>query len=78
MSYTSDLVDEINVLILFDTSNGQEGLKVHTSAQDGSIEATKRLYQKGLITQKDGGYLTGLGVDAVEHAQTLLTILTTD
>lgn len=78
MSYTTDLVDEINVLILFDTANGQEGLKVHASAGSDSVEATKRLHQKGLITQKDGGYLTGLGVDAAEHAQTLLTILTTD
>ena len=78
MSYTTDLVDEINVLILFDASNGQEGLKVHTSAASGSIDATKRLHQKGLITQKDGGYLTGLGVDAAEQAQSLLTILTTD
>ena len=78
MSYTTELVDEINVLILFDTSNSQEGLKVHTSAESGLITATKRLHEKGLITQKDGGYLTGLGVDAAEQAQSLLTILTTD
>lgn len=78
MSYTTKLVDETNMLILFDLSNGQEGIKVHASAGDASIEATKRLYEKGLITQKDGGYLTGLGVDAAEHAQSLLTILTTD
>ena len=78
MSYTTKLVDETNMLILFDLSNSQEGIKVHTSAGDDSIEATKRLYEKGLITQKDGGYLTALGVDAAEHAQSLLTILTTD
>lgn len=78
MSYTTKLVDEINILILFDLANSQEGIKVHTSAGGDSIEATKRLYEKGLITQKDGGYLTGLGVDATEHAQSLLTILTTD
>jgi len=33
------------------------------------------LHAKGLITQADGGYLTSLGRDAAEQAQTLLTIL---
>ena len=77
MHYKKELVDEINVLALFDITNGQEGLKVHSSASDDSIEATIRLYDKGLITQKDGGYLTDLGIDAAEHVQSLLTILST-
>ena len=75
MPYTTELVDEINVLVLFNVSNNQEGLKVHSTANDSSIDATKRLFDKGLITQKDGGYLTDLGVEAVEHAQSLLTLL---
>lgn len=75
MPYTTELVDEINVLVLFNVSNNQEGLKVHSTANDSSIGATKRLFDKGLITQKDGGYLTDLGVEAVEHAQSLLTLL---
>lgn len=78
MPYKKEFVDELNVLALFDVSNGQEGLKVHSSASDESIEATNRLYDKGLITQKDGGYLTDLGLDAAEHVQSLLTILSTD
>ena len=78
MSYTTEFIDELNVLILFDVSNGQEGLKVHTSADRKLIDATKRLHEKGLVTLDDGGYLTVLGIDAAEHAQSLLTILTTD
>ena len=42
-----------------------------------AIAAAKRLHAKGLIDQPDGGYLTSLGRDAAEQAQTLLTILTT-
>jgi len=42
------------------------------------IEAVRRLHAKGLLTQVDGGYLTGLGRDAAEHAQAMLTILTSD
>ncbi len=78
MSYTEELVNELNVLILFDSSNNQEGIKVHKSAEKSAISAAKRLHEKGLITQIDGGYLTGLGLDAAKYAQTLLTILTTD
>lgn len=75
MPYKKEIVDEINVLVLFDTTNGQEGLKVHSTATSASIEAAKRLFNKGLVTQKDGGYLTDLGVDAAQHAQSLLSIL---
>ena len=45
-------------------------------AAPAAIAATQRLYDKGLVTQKDGGYLTPLGLEAAEHAQTLLTVLT--
>lgn len=78
MSYTTELIDELNVLNLFDLSNHQEGIKIHKSASATAIAASQRLYEKGLITQTDGGYLTSLGIDAAEHAQILLTILTTD
>jgi len=78
MSYTTELTDELNVLTLFDLANHQEGIKVHKSAEATAIAAAQRLHDKGLITQTDGGYLTNLGLDAAEHAQTLLTILTTD
>ena len=78
MSYTSELLDELNVLNLFDLSNSQEGIKVHESAAGNAVDAAKRLHDKGLITQDDGGYLTSLGLDAAEHAQTLLMILTTE
>jgi uncharacterized protein (TIGR02647 family) len=39
------------------------------------IDAAIRLYQKKLITQNDGGYLTDLGREAAEHADALLSIL---
>lgn len=75
MSYTPELVAELEILRLFNLDNLQEGLKVHHDAQPSRIAAAQRLYEKGLITQADGGYLTSLGRDAAEHAQVLLTIL---
>ncbi|WP_097461868.1 TIGR02647 family protein [Mangrovitalea sediminis] len=76
MMLSSDLVDELHMLLLFDPANTQEGLKVHSTAEPSSVSAAQRLFEKGLITQPDGGYLTGLGQDAAEHAQALITILT--
>ena len=78
MMYTAEVTDELNVLTLFDLANHQEGIKIHKSSADQkSIDAAQRLYDKGLISQKDGGYLTALGLDAAEHTQNLFTILTT-
>jgi len=77
MSYTPELLDELNVLTLFNLTNHQEGIKVHHSAEEGAIAATQRLHEKGLVTQVDGGYLTDLGIEAAEHAQSLLLILDT-
>lgn len=76
MRYTPDLVEELNVLLRFNLATTLEGLKVHHTAAPEVIEAMRRLYDKGLVTQPDGGYLTDLGREAGEHAQDLLSILT--
>ncbi len=70
MPFKPDLVDELNVLIKFKASS-QEGLKVHKTAAPELIGATQRLFEKGMITQQDGGYLTPLGQEAVQLAQSL-------
>lgn len=76
MPYTPDMVDELNTLIRFDLETSQQGIKVHKTADTAVIAATRRLHDKGLLTLADGGYLTGLGRDAAEHAQAVLAILT--
>ncbi|MGY4491755.1 TIGR02647 family protein [Pseudomonas sp. TE3610] len=75
MSYTPELVAELEILALFNLENTQEGLKVHHTATPQAIAAAKRLYDKELITQVDGGYLTSGGLQAAQHAQALLTVL---
>ncbi|MFD2180143.1 TIGR02647 family protein [Veronia pacifica] len=75
MPFTPDLVDELNMLVKFTLSSDMAGLKVHSDASPSLIEATQRLYQKGLVTDYDGGYLTSIGRDAVEHAKEALRIL---
>ena len=77
MPYTSDLVHELNALIRFNLDSGQQGIKVHKTADAEVIAAVQRLHAKNLVTQADGGYLTSLGREAAEHAQTMLGFLTT-
>lgn len=78
MKLNQNFVDEINVLMMFSLETTMEGIKVHSNAEQGVIDATRRLFEKGLVTQEDGGYLTALGTEATEHASALLSILTTD
>jgi uncharacterized protein (TIGR02647 family) len=75
MPYTQDIVDELNILVRYNLSTTQEGIKVHKTAAPAIIAATQRLHEKGLISQKDGGYLTNLGREAAEQAQTVLDLL---
>jgi uncharacterized protein (TIGR02647 family) len=75
MAFSSELIDEINLLLQFDLSSGQSGIKVHSDAAPSSVAAAKRLFDKGLIDQIDGGYLTALGRETAQHAQGALRIL---
>ncbi len=75
MVLTADLIEELRVLLHYNLASIQEGIKVHGSAHPDMVEATQRLFDKGLISQHDGGYLTDLGVEAAEHAQAVLRIL---
>ena len=75
MRYTEDQMAEIDILIHYQLDTTQQGIKVHSSANRDQIDAVQRLYAKGLVTQKDGGYLTDIGRKAAEHAQALVLML---
>lgn len=72
--FNEEVMQELNLLMKFpDTS--LEGLKVHHSADPAMISAAKRLFEKGVTTQDDGGYLTDLGHEAAETAALLIGLL---
>lgn len=75
MPFDTNLTDELNVLTQFNLKNEQDGIKIHHTAASEIIAAAERLHSKGLITQKDGGYLTDIGRKAAEHSQALTIIL---
>jgi uncharacterized protein (TIGR02647 family) len=76
MQFTQDNLEELNILVRYKLTTTLEGIKVHTStAAPATVEATRRLFNKGLITLEDGGYLTALGHEAAEHAHALLGLM---
>ena len=75
MSYTPENIAELDLLMLFDLATSETGIKIHKTASPAAIAAAQRLFEKGFITQEDGGYLTNLGFVAVEHAQSLYALL---
>ncbi|PHS16437.1 MAG: TIGR02647 family protein [Kangiella sp.] len=75
MSLTPDLLNELDLLNLFDLSSTQGGIKIHQDAGDNKINAAQRLFDKGIISQTDGGYLTDRGVETAEHVQILVKML---
>ncbi len=75
MHFTREQTAELNVLIQFNLDSTMNGIKVHSTAAPEMLEAVERLYRKGMVSSLDGGYLTGLGFTAAEHAQTLRVLL---
>jgi len=75
MNYTKSHIAELDILIQYSLDTTQQGLKIHSSADEEKICAVERLFDKGLVTAMDGGYLTELGRRAAEHAQALILML---
>ena len=73
-SYPDLLFEELKLLSKFPLESHMEGLKIHHEAGEDIIAAAKRLFEKGMIDQMDGGYLTDSGREMAEH---LLIVLDT-
>ena len=75
MHFTPEQTAELDILINYSLEATHQGIKVHSTAEETVVDAVERLFDKGLVTQKDGGYLTDIGRKAAEHAQSLVLIL---
>ena len=75
MKYTAEHIADLNLLLQFDVSSAATGIKVHQEASQETQDAVKRLYEKNLCTQPDGGYLTDEGIEMAERADKLLRVL---
>lgn len=75
MKFNQLLTEELNLLLQFDLSSAATGIKVHSDAEEHVQLAVKRLFDKGLCTLSDGGYLTDEGIEIAEHAEKVLRAL---
>ncbi len=75
MKFNQQMAEELDLILKFPLDSMMQGIKIHNDAPPSLISAAQRLFDKGIIDQVDGGYLTDLGLDLAEHAQTLQSAL---
>lgn len=74
--YSNEKLEEIKLLNQFDLEYRTRGIKVHAQkASEETVAAAARLFDKGLTDHVDGGYLTDRGIEAANHAQSLIRLL---
>lgn len=74
-NYSDTFFEEIKLLAKFPEKSQLEGLKIHKEAGSAIIQAAQSLFDKGLISQQDGGYLTDSGLETTEHLHHVLIAL---
>ena len=74
-NYSDTVFEEMKLLAKFPVKSQLEGLKIHNDASPTIINAAKSLFEKGLINQPDGGYLTDSGLETVNHLNHVLATL---
>lgn len=75
MNANTAFLAELELLARFPDDGALQGLKIHSDASAEHIKAAESLFNKGLTTQVDGGYLTSTGQQAAEHARALVQAL---
>ena len=78
MYIDQDIVDELNLLTRFSRSSALDSFDIPEDAKSSVKSAAHRLFQKGIITRKDGGYLTERGSQAAECVNQLESYLGPD
>ncbi|MFT4732319.1 MAG: hypothetical protein ACI89W_001343 [Gammaproteobacteria bacterium] len=76
MPFNNELTEELNLILKFPNKSLMQGLKVRNDADPTRVAAAKRLFDKGIVSQPDGGYLTDLGHDLAEHVSVIKSALT--
>jgi len=67
MQFNQTMIEEFTLLAKFPRDSKMQGIKLHSDAEASLLSAAQRLFEKGIIDSPDGGYLTDLGLDLIEH-----------
>ena len=75
MQFDQTMIDEFTLLAKFPRESKMQGIKLHSDAEPALLSAAQRLFDKGVIDSQDGGYLTELGLDLIEHVTVIHSAL---
>lgn len=75
MLFNQTMIDEFTLLAKFPRESKMQGIKLHSDAEPALLNAAQRLFEKGIIDSPDGGYLTDLGLDLIEHVTVIHSAL---
>ena len=75
MQFNQTMMDEFKLLAKFPRDSKMQGIKLHSDADASLLSAAQRLFDKGIIDSPDGGYLTDLGLDLIEHVTVIHSAL---
>ena len=67
MQFNQTMIDEFTLLAKFPRESKMQGIKLHSDAEPSLLSAAQRLFDKGIIDSPDGGYLTDLGLELIDH-----------
>ena len=75
MHLDPELIDELSLLKRFGLNSTAEGISIAATGDPAVVAAAERLFEKGIISDSDGGHLTDSGREAVEHMNRLFNQL---
>ena len=75
MHLDPELIEELNLLMRLHLNASSEGISISTTADPAVVAAAQRLFQKGLVSQEDGGHLTDAGSEAADHMNQLTNLM---
>ena len=75
MHLDPELIEELSLLRRISLNSTAAEINLSASGDPTAFAAAGRLFEKGVISQEDGGHLTDSGREAVEHMNRLFNQL---
>ena len=75
MHIVPELIEELSLLKRFSQNSSADEINIPATGDPAVVAAAQRLFEKGIVSDSDGGHLTDSGREAVEHMNRLFNQL---
>jgi uncharacterized protein (TIGR02647 family) len=75
MHIDPELIEELSLLKRFSQNSSADEINIPATGDPAVVAAAQRLFEKGIVSDSDGGHLTDSGREAVEHMNRLFNQL---